>query len=112
MNEITLKQILQASGEVLEEHLPAVDQPVSGGYKKRVFFFFNFVSFWFCQFLNLDIGFHISSKLNCILFIDRRKETGKSALFHDRISIVCLLFHTKTFRKTIAVFFDAYSEGL
>lgn len=62
--------------------------------------------------MNLDIGFHISSKLNCILFIDQRKETGKSALFHDRISIVCLLFHTKTFRKTIAEHFDAYGEGL
>lgn len=49
MNEITLKQILQASGRLLEEHLPAVDRLVSGGYKKRVFFLilslFGFVNF-------------------------------------------------------------------
>lgn len=47
MNEITLKQILQASEELLKEHLPAVGQPMSGGYKKR------FLEF--CRFLVLSI---------------------------------------------------------
>lgn len=109
MNDITLKQILQASGKLLKEHLPAVGQPVSGGYKKRFF--------EFCHFLVLSIfefrhRISYSSKLNCILFIRQRKETGKSALFHDRIIIVCLSFHIKTFRKTIADHFAAYSESL
>lgn len=47
LNEITLKQILQASGELLKERLPAVGQPVSCGYKKRFF--------EFCHFLVLSI---------------------------------------------------------